>query len=154
MKFITLAIAALFISTAQAQTITCDDRGCSDTEVVSKTVKKTARTRRVTFIPNPPGTWRVKQSCAHRLAAYWGLGKGLDKVSVWTKRFARAHSPGPRIAAIRRDLHHIIGVKGGGPGAWHVVDFNSGGHRNRAYTIPSLDRYILVDTTSPRYANR
>ena len=102
----------------------------------------------VRFIPNPPGTWRVAVSCAHRLAAYWGLGKDLDSVSVWPKVFPSASGPGIRIAAVRRDLHHVIGIVGGGPGAWEVVDFNSGGHKNRAYTISNFSGYRFVDTRS------
>ncbi len=99
----------------------------------------------ITFIPNPPGTWRVRQSCAHRLAAYWGLGKGLDKVSTWPHVFSRAGGPGVGLAAVRGDRHHIMGIIGGSPGAWQVVDFNSGGHRNRAYTVSNFGGYFFVD---------
>lgn len=101
----------------------------------------------VRFIPNPPGTWRVAQSCAHRLSAYWGLGKGLDKVSEWKKHFARASGPGPHIAAVRRGEGHVMGIVGGHPGAWQVVDFNSGGHLNRAYTVADFRGYFFLDTT-------
>lgn len=105
----------------------------------------------VTFIPNPPGTWRVHQSCAQRLAAYLGLPnrKGiLDSVSNWPRLFARAHGPGVGLAAVRSDRHHIIGIIGGYPGAWRVADFNSGGHLNREYTVSSFKGYFFVDPRS------
>lgn len=95
------------------------------------------------FIPNPPGTWRIALSCAHRLAAYWGLGSGLDSVAAWPKRFPRASGPAPGVAAVRPG--HIVGIVGGGPGAWRVVDFNSGGHLNREYTTDRIYG-TLVDT--------
>lgn len=107
----------------------------------------------VVFIPNPAGTWRIFASCAHRLAAYWGLGHGLDKVSTWPEVFRRASGPGVGIAAVRRDQHHIMGIIGGVPGAWRVADFNSGGHRNREYTVSDFHRYFFVDPHS-RMASR
>lgn len=106
--------------------------------------------RGVHFIPNPPGTWRIYRSCAHRLAAYWHLGKGLDAVSTWARRFVRVAGPGIGIAAIRRGQGHIIGIIGGGPGAWLVADFNSGGHRNREYTVASFPGYFFVDPRQVR----
>lgn len=102
----------------------------------------------VRFIPNPPGTWRVSSSCAHRLSAYWGLGSGLDSVSTWPHVYARVSGPGVGFAAVRRDLHHVMGIIGGSPGAWLVVDFNSGGHLNREYTITDFRGYFFLDTRS------
>jgi len=99
----------------------------------------------VRLIPNPAGTWRIAQSCAHRLAAYWNLGGGLDKVSLWPRKFPRVSTPAVHVAAVRRDLHHVLGIVGGGPGAWRVVDFNSGGHLNREYTVASFSGYFFVD---------
>ena len=99
----------------------------------------------VTFIPNPPGTWRVRLSCAHRLAAYWRLGSGLDKVSTWAAVFARARSPAVGLAAVRNNQRHVMGIIGGGQGAWRVADFNSGGHRNREYTVANFRGYFFVD---------
>lgn len=96
-------------------------------------------------IPNPSGCNRVALSCACRLAAYWGLGKGLDKVSTWPKVFTRVSSPGVGIAAVRHSQHHIIGIIGGGPGAWRVVDFNSGRHQNHEYTVADFHGYFFVD---------
>jgi hypothetical protein len=107
----------------------------------------------VRFIPNPPGTWRVVASCAHRLAAFWNLGTGLDKVSTWPHTFARTSGPGVGVAAVRHDQHHVIGIIGGGPGAWRVADFNSGGHLNREYTVASFPGYFFLDTRS-RLASR
>jgi hypothetical protein len=95
----------------------------------------------------------VSLSCACRLAAYWGLGSGLDKVSTWPRVFARASGPSVGVAAVRHDQHHIIGIIGGGPGAWRVADFNSGGHRNREYTVADFRGYFFVDPRS-RMANR
>ncbi len=97
----------------------------------------------IVFIPNPPGTWRIVKSCAHRLAAYWGLGGGLDAVSTWPRVFARAHGPGVGIAVVRPG--HIMGIIGGGPGAWRVADFNSGQHLNREYTVSDFGRVTFVD---------
>lgn len=102
----------------------------------------------ITFIPSPSGCHRVYVSCACRLAAYWGLGDGLDKVSTWPHVYARASGPGIGIAAVRRDQHHIMGIVGGGPGAWQVVDFNSGGHLNRTYTVANFSGYFFLDTRS------
>jgi hypothetical protein len=106
-------------------------------------------------IPNPEGTWRVKESCAQRLAAYWGLGSGLDKVSTWPDRFERVSGPSPGIAAVRRDRHHVLGIVGGAPGAWEVVDFNSDGHHgNLAYVTAAFPGYFFVNPHAPRFANR
>lgn len=105
-----------------------------------------ARRTNISFIPNPAGTWRVAVSCAHRLAAYWSLGTGLDKVSTWKHRFARANGPGIGMAAVRHSERHIMGIIGGGPGAWRVADFNSGGHLNREYTVANLSGYYFLDT--------
>lgn len=99
----------------------------------------------ITYIPNPPGTWRVAVSCAHRLAAYWGLGHGLDAVATWPRRFALVSAPAVGVAAVRNDRHHIMGIIGGGPGAWVVADFNSGGHLNREYTVSSFPGFFFVD---------
>lgn len=105
-------------------------------------------------LPNPPGTWRVAQSCAHRLAAYWGLGKGLDKVSTWPHVFARASGPAVGLAAVRGDRHHVMGIIGGGPGAWRVADFNSDGHHgNQEYTVSNFGGYFFVDPRT-RVASR
>ena len=100
----------------------------------------------VVYIPNPPGTWRVFKSCAHRLAAYWNLGKGLDAVETWPHVFARALGPGVGVAWVRNDRHHVLGIVGGGPGAWRVVDFNSGDHLNREYTVSDFRGGFFVDT--------
>lgn len=107
----------------------------------------------VVYIPNPAGTWRIAQSCAHRLSAYWGLGKGLDKVSEWRRFFARVAGPGNGIAAVRSDNHHIMGIIGGGPGAWRVADFNSGRHLNREYTVSDFPGFYFLDTRT-RIASR
>lgn len=106
------------------------------------------------YISNPAGCGRTVASCACRLAAYWGLGSGLDAVRTWPKRYARASGPGVGIAAVRRDLHHIIGIVGGGPGGYRVVDFNSGGHLNREYVVSDFRGYFFVDPHQPRMANR
>ena len=98
----------------------------------------------VKYIPNPPGTWRVVRSCAHRLAAYWGLGRGLDAVSTWAHKFPRTAGPCVGCAAIRSDQGHVMGIIGGGPGAWRVADFNSGEHLNREYTVASFPNYFFV----------
>ena len=108
----------------------------------------------VTFIPNPPGTWRSAKSCAQRLAAYWGLGNGLDAVRTWVKKFPRVSGPGIGIAAVRHDQHHIMGIIGGGPGAWRVADFNSGDHLNREYTVSNFGPYFFVDPHGSRIAMR
>ena len=107
----------------------------------------------VIYIQNPAGTWRVVASCAHRLAAYWGLGKGLDSVSTWSQVFRRTSGPAVGVAAVRRDRHHVMGIIGGGPGAWQVADFNSGRHLNREYTVAEFRGYFFVDPRS-RIANR
>ena len=107
----------------------------------------------VRFIPNPPGTWRVRASCAHRLAAYWGLGGGLDAVATWPQVFRRASGPAIGVAAVRNDRHHIMGIIGGGPGGYVVADFNSGGHLNREYTVANFSGYFFVDTRT-RMASR
>lgn len=85
-------------------------------------------------IGSPSGCARTNLSCACRLAAYWNLGGGLDKVSTWPQRFGRTGGPGIGVAVVAPSQHHIVGIVGGGPGAWHVVDFNStNGHGNRSY---------------------
>lgn len=106
----------------------------------------------VKFIPNPVGCSRVHLSCACRLAAYWGLGGGLDAVSTWPRRFRRVSGPAIGIAVVRPG--HILGIIGGSLGAWRVADFNSGGHLNREYITAGFGRVIFVDPHSPRSASR
>lgn len=135
---------------ASAPRATCDDRypmNCG-AQTASRERYSSGRMARADSrsIPNPPGTWRVAQSCAHRLAAYWGLGKGLDKVSTWPQVFSRASGPAVGLAAVRGDRHHIMGIIGGGPGAWRVADFNSDGrHGNQEYTVANFGGYFFVD---------
>jgi len=98
-------------------------------------------------IPTPSGTWRVAKSCGQRLSAYWGLGSGLDSTRAWLGTFARAATPGPRVALYTPG--HVMGVVGGREGAWRVVSFNGDGrHGNVEFTINSLRGYTLLDTTS------
>lgn len=99
--------------------------------------------RHVEFIPHPRGCPR-RNFCACGLAKFWSLGPGLDAVRTWVRRYIRAHAPGPGIAAVRRDQHHIIGIVGGQPGAWEVVDFNSGGHKSRRYIRTSFEGYFFI----------
>lgn len=112
----------------------------------SRNGKKIAR-RDVTFIPNPSGCPR-RSFCACGLAHYWGLGDGLNSVSIWPKVFHRASGPGIGIAAVRYDRHHVMGIVGGGDGAWEVVDFNSGGHQSRRYIRASFAGFFFVDPRS------
>lgn len=135
---------------AHSTVIVCNKQGCSDqyrrTVIVDRVSRRRIAMREdVSFISNPSGCRRVYLSCACRLAAYWGLGSGLDKVSTWPRLFARVSSPAVGVAAVRHDQHHIIGIIGGGPGAWRVADFNSGGHRNREYTVADFRGYFFVD---------
>jgi hypothetical protein len=98
----------------------------------------------VTMISNPSGCPATK-FCACGLAKYWGIWKrDLNKVSEWARHFQRASGPGVGVAAVRRDNHHVIGIVGGGPGAWRVVDFNSGGHASRTYTASSFPGYYFL----------
>lgn len=157
-------------SVQSAQSCTYDNDGkttCPSGAITWNTQQQNVRDQRVTkqarshisgvatvaeegvrFIPNPAGTWRVARSCAHRLAAYWGLGKGLDEVREWVRRFPRVGSPSVGVAAVRRDQHHIMGIIGGSPGAWRVADFNSGGHLNREYTVADFRGYFFVKPTT------
>lgn len=106
-----------------------------------------------TYIPNPSGCRRTNLSCACRLAAYWGLGRGLDATETWPHRFARASGPGPRVAVLYPG--HIMGIDGGVPGAWRIVNFNSGHHLNRSYTVSGFPPGThFLDTTSRRTASR
>lgn len=100
----------------------------------------------VQFISNPSGCGRTRLSCACRLAAAWDLGPGLDATKTWLRRFARASGPGPRVAAYRPG--HIMGIVGAEGDGYRVVDYNSGGHRNRTYVVSRdhLRRYTLLDT--------
>lgn len=124
-------------------------RGYDMAEMVVQTTRRGGRSD-VRFIPNPPGTWRVYVSCAHRLAAYWNLGPGLDAVSTWPRRFAQVSGPAIGIAVVRPG--HIMGIIGGGPGAWRVADFNSGYHLNREYTVASFGNVTFVDPRSRKTA--
>jgi hypothetical protein len=106
----------------------------------------------VRLIPHPAGC-PYRLFCACGLAHYWGLGKGLNAVATWPKVFPRAHGPAVGLAAIRGDRHHIKGIVGGSPGAWRVVDFNSGGHLSRTYITADFRGYFFVDPRS-RTASR
>lgn len=99
----------------------------------------------VELISNPSGC-PARLFCACGLARHWGIWRAeLNKVSVWAHRFSRAPGPGVGVAAIRRDNHHILGIEGGGPGAWQVVDFNSGGHASRRYVAADFPGYYFVN---------
>jgi hypothetical protein len=103
-------------------------------------------------IPTPAGTWRIARSCGHRLKAYWNLIGDLDLASNWARKFERTNSPGPRVAVVTSG--HVMGVIGGGPGAWRVVSFNGDGHHgNVEFTVNRLSG-TLVDTNRPRMASR
>lgn len=154
---------ALSISAANAKPlrhksgiIVCNQQGChgdGGTVLSPQHASRSVEREDISFIANPAGCRRIALSCACRLAAYWGLGSGLDKVSTWPRVFARTHGPAVGVAAVRRDQHHIIGIIGGGPGAWRVADFNSGGHKNREYTVSDFRGYFFVDTRT-RTASR
>src|SRR5262249_46006565 len=101
----------------------------------------------VTFIENPTGCPR-QSFCACGLAHYWGLGDGLNSVSTWPKVFSRVSSPAIGLAAVRGDKHHVMGIVGGGEGAWEVVDFNSGDHKSRRYIRSSFAGFFFVDPRS------
>ena len=165
MRYIVAAGLFCLVLASPAQAIVvCNQLGCSDRPGVEGTSSQAYSARRsepragrrgrvVRFLPNPPGCPRVRVSCACRLAARWNLrqkfGPRLDKVTEWLAVFRRTHSPGPRVAAIKLRkgaVDHIMGIVGGGPGAWEVEDYNSGGHRNRLRIVSSLRGYILVDT--------
>lgn len=99
----------------------------------------------IEMISNPGGC-PARLFCACGLARHWGIWRAeLNKVSVWPKHFPRASGPGVGVAAVRGDNHHIIGIEGGGPGAWQVVDFNSGGHASRRYTAASFPGYYFLN---------
>lgn len=99
----------------------------------------------VSQISTPAGC-PARLFCACALARYWGIWKReLNAVSQWGKHFARADGPAVGRAAVRNDQHHILGIVGGGPGAWQVVDFNSGGHRSHAYTAASFPGYHFLE---------
>lgn len=135
----------------------CQDGGREVSRQERPQSRSGARTEVIRFLPNPPGCRRIARSCACRLAAYWSLGKGLDRVRTWPKTFRRTHSPGPGVAAIELrpgGPDHIMGIVGGGPGAWLVADFNSGGHKNRLRRVSSLRGYILVDTRARTASSR
>ena len=140
---------------ASGGVISCDLYGCRGDQLKQASGHPIRQTRHitrhygsisgVTFIPNPSGTWRIVNSCAHRLAAYWGLGGGLDSVSTWPQIFRRVSGPAVGVAAVRRDQHHVMGIIGGTEGAWRVADFNSGRHLNREYTVSEFRGYFFVD---------
>lgn len=99
----------------------------------------------IEMISNPDGCPR-RLFCACGLAKYWGIWRAeLNKVSVWAKYFSRASGPGVGVAAVRGDNHHILGIVGGSPGAWEVVDYNSGGHASRRYTAASFPGYYFLN---------
>lgn len=167
------AVAASLATTAvSASPVTqfCGDRVCSSpsagppparsTRAAPRTVRAPGVTRQNRYgavwdritIPTPAGTWRVARSCGQRLAAFWGLGGGLDSTGTWPRRFERASGPGPRVAIYRPG--HVMGIVGGSPGAWRVVSFNGDGyHGNVEFTTSRLGG-VLLDTTRPRHASR
>lgn len=99
----------------------------------------------VQMIPNPEGCPRTL-FCGCGLARYWGIWKReLNKVSEWARHYPRASGPAVGVAAVRRDNHHIIGIVGGYPGAWEVVDFNSGNHKSRRYTASDFPGYFFLN---------
>jgi hypothetical protein len=102
----------------------------------------------VRFIPNPPGTWRVSQSCAHRAAAALHLVfEGKDKVSTWAHVFPRT-SLHDGVVAIRNDLHHLMIVARVTAEGILVRDYNSGGHLNREYWTTGLPGYFFVEPSA------
>lgn len=102
----------------------------------------------VALISNPDGC-PSRLFCGCGLARYWGIWeRPLNKVSEWVRKFPRAHGPAVGVAAVRRDQHHILGIVGGGPGAWEVVDFNSGNHQSRRYVASDFPGYFFLNVRS------
>jgi hypothetical protein len=102
-------------------------------------------------IPNPPGTWRIRASCAHRLKAHWNLSGELDATSVWPHRFARTYTPGPRVAIWRPG--HVMGIDSCNGETCTIVDYNSDAHHgNHRYqvSISILRTKHLLDTSQDR----
>lgn len=121
--------------------------GAPEIRTTARARVRTASIEGVRMVPHPAGCpWRL--FCACGLAKYWDLGPGLNAVSTWPKVFARASGPSVGVAAVRNDRHHVMGIIGGGPGAWQVVDFNSGRHQSRIYTTASFSGYFFVDPRS------
>lgn len=168
------ALAASLVSTAHAAppspptaTQYCGDRVCAQFTAppAAARMPRGARTARGEAhqgrygaiwdrisVPTPAGTWRAARSCGQRLAAFWGLGGGLDSTSTWPRRFERASAPGPRVAVYRPG--HVMGVVGGSPGAWRVVSFNGDGHHGNVEFTTSRLGGLLLDTTRQRHASR
>jgi hypothetical protein len=102
------------------------------------------RAENVQVISHPSGC-PARQFCACGLARYWGIWKAsLNLAANWAREFPRAHGPAVGVAAVRGDRHHVVGIVGGSPGAWQVVDFNSGGHQSHQYTAASFPGYFFV----------
>jgi hypothetical protein len=95
--------------------------------------------------------------CACGLAQYWGIWRAeLNKVSNWPHEFSRASGPGVGVAAVRiggGHHDHVIGIVGGSPGAWEVVDFNSGKGQSHHYTAAGFPGYIFLNVKGQGFAS-
>ena len=136
--------AFAYCASDQSYRQTC---GKAETRTTNRARVSVAGVDGVRMVPHPAGCPH-RLFCACGLAQYWGLGGGLNAVRTWPKVFARAFGPSVGIAAVRNDRHHVMGIIGGGPGAWEVVDFNSGGHQSRIYTTAGFSGYFFVDPRS------
>ncbi len=99
----------------------------------------------VTLVAKPSGC-PGHLFCACGLAKYWGIWRAeLNKVSNWPSIFNRASGPAVGVAAVRRDNHHVLGIVGGSPGAWQVIDFNSGKGASRTYVASQFPGYYFLN---------
>lgn len=100
----------------------------------------------MSVIPHPTGC-PSHLFCGCGLARYWHIWKpSLNKVTNWLREFPRASGPGIGRAAVRIGGYHdhVLGIIGGRPGAWEVVDFNSGRGLSHRYTTDVFPGFRFV----------
>jgi hypothetical protein len=129
----------------QQQTITCDERGCSD-----HGLQASASVARVTVDANggtvigrrPAGCPRAFCGCEASLYLFGKIRPELNLAANWIRKFPRT-SPAPGMAAARNGhvmvlMSHVEGDN------WLVHDGNSGGGLTREHVV-SIRRYVIVN---------
>lgn len=143
LRILCVVAALLSAGYANAQVVTCTDRGCSDASPgVSRTVGRAPAAASARIIGHrPAGCPRRWCGCGASLHLFGKVIPKLNLAANWLK-FPRAH-PAPNMAAARRG--HVFVLKQHIQGkTWLVYDANSGGGKARMHAR-SIAGFTIVD---------
>jgi hypothetical protein len=134
--FVVLASVLIFKSTCEAREGGRHRSGLRATTEISATGHRSALcARAVGYL-----------SCGCDTASYFGVRVSVHKNGkhdldlAWNWRYLK-QSPGPCAPCAAWRPGHVLAITGGGPGAWHVKDFNSGSGITHEYMTASFPGY-------------